>query len=66
MSFYIIKVVSGRVLTAKEINTQNTFDNPNAIKPEILNGIKIKKGVISANLPAKSVVVLKVKLGKTR
>lgn len=56
-----IKTVTARVLTAKEMNTHNTFDNPNAVKPGTLNGIEIKEGVISATLPAKSVSVLQVK-----
>jgi len=53
--------VTGRVLTAPDMRTHNTFDKPNAIVPAELAGIKIGSGVVSATLPPMSVVVLEIK-----
>ncbi len=52
--------VSGRVLTAEAMNAHNTFDNPQAIKPAAFNAVKLKGNVLTATLPAKSVVVLEI------
>lgn len=52
--------VTGRVLTAYEMNTRNTFDNPNALKPSTLKGIKVEGSKINVTLPAKSVTLLEV------
>ncbi|MBW8015895.1 MAG: alpha-N-arabinofuranosidase [Planctomycetes bacterium] len=55
------KTVSARVLTAEAMNMHNTFDAPNAIKPEVFRGVSVKKDMILATLPAKSVTVINVK-----
>ncbi len=52
--------VSGRVLTAAEINSYNTFAAPNAVQPTALQGASVADGKIVAMLPPKSVVVLEV------
>jgi alpha-N-arabinofuranosidase len=52
--------VSGRVLTAPAINTHNTFDAPEAVKPAPFNGAQVSGGTLTVTLPAKSVVVLDV------
>jgi alpha-N-arabinofuranosidase len=52
--------VSGRVLTAPEINSHNTFTTSNIVQPVALEGAKIEGGKISVTLPPKSVVVLEV------
>jgi alpha-N-arabinofuranosidase len=52
--------VSGRVLTSKDINAHNTFDKPQAIKPAVFDGAKLKGDELTVALPAKSVVVLAV------
>lgn len=54
------KSVTGRVLTAPAMNTVNTFDKPDAVKPVALTGIKLQGDVITLSLPSKSVVVLEV------
>ncbi|UCE08720.1 MAG: alpha-N-arabinofuranosidase [bacterium] len=54
------KKVSGRVLTAAAINSHNTFDEPDVVTPEIFEDVKLKDGLLTATLPAKSVVVLEV------
>jgi alpha-N-arabinofuranosidase len=55
-----IKSVTGRVLTASKMNTHNTFDEPDAVKPTALDGIKLQDGKILATLPSKSVAVLDI------
>jgi alpha-N-arabinofuranosidase len=54
------KSVSGRVLTAPEINSHNTFASPNTVQPAALQGATITDGKLSVTLPAKSVVVLEI------
>jgi alpha-N-arabinofuranosidase len=54
------KSVSGRVLTAEAMTAHNTFDKPEAVKPAVFNDAKLKENVLTATLPAKSVVVLEV------
>lgn len=52
------KKVSGRVLTAPAVNSVNTFDAPNTVRPEIFRDAKFDGGVLTVTLPAKSVVTL--------
>ncbi|HXR08644.1 MAG TPA: alpha-L-arabinofuranosidase C-terminal domain-containing protein, partial [Candidatus Acidoferrum sp.] len=54
------KSVSGRVLTAPEINSHNTFDSPNTVAPKPFTGASLSNGRLSVMLPAKSVVVLEL------
>ncbi|MBN1274446.1 MAG: alpha-N-arabinofuranosidase [Candidatus Aminicenantes bacterium] len=53
--------VSGWVLTAETLNAHNTFDNPQAVKPDVFKDASIEKGNIEAELPPKSVVLLVIK-----
>ena len=55
-----VKKVSGRVLTADAMNAHNTFDNQHGLKPAVFNTMELKGDVLTATLPAKSVVVLEV------
>jgi alpha-N-arabinofuranosidase len=50
--------VHGRVLTAPDISTINTFDQPDRVKPTAFGGATLKRGMVTAVLPPKSVVVL--------
>jgi alpha-N-arabinofuranosidase len=52
--------ISGRVLTAPEMNAHNTFDQPDNVKPAEFNAFKVTANGFVATLPAKSVVVLEV------
>jgi alpha-N-arabinofuranosidase len=52
--------ITGRVLTAEKMNTHNTFEEPEAVKPRPLRGCEIDGGRVLATLPAKSVVLLTV------
>jgi alpha-N-arabinofuranosidase len=53
--------VSGRVLTAAELDARNSFDRPNALAPIAFIGATLRGQTIRLALPAKSVVVLSVR-----
>ena len=52
--------ISGRILTAPEMNAHNTFDQPDAVKPAEFNAFKVTDNGFVTTLPARSVVVLEV------
>jgi alpha-N-arabinofuranosidase len=52
--------VSGEMLTATAMNSFNTFDNPVIVKPVSFSGYTLKDGVLTVNLPSKSVVVIEL------
>lgn len=52
--------VSGRILTAAEINADNTFDRPDVVSPAAFTGASVSNGALTVNLPAKSLVVLEL------
>lgn len=57
---YKVKTVSGEVLTAKDMKAYNSFEQPDAVKPQPFKGAKLKDDRLSVILPAKSIVVLEV------
>jgi alpha-N-arabinofuranosidase len=54
------KRVSGSILTAPKMNTHNTFDNPDAIKPAKFDNVKIKGNELVIKMPSKSIVALEI------
>lgn len=54
------KKVTGRILTAPALNSHNSFDQPDAVKPASFTGAKLSGDTLSTTLPAHSVVVLTV------
>jgi len=52
--------VSGRILTATSINSHNTFDKPDTVKPDTFEDFELNDNMLTVTLPAKSVVVLEV------
>jgi alpha-N-arabinofuranosidase len=52
--------ISGKVLTAPEMNAHNTFDHPDAIKPVDFSAFKMTDAGFTVTLPSKSVVALEV------
>lgn len=54
------KEVTGRTLTADAMDAQNTFDEPENVKPAEID-VALDDGVLSVDLPAKSVTVLRVR-----
>lgn len=54
------KSVSGRILACKSIADYNDFDNPDMIAPTEYKGAKLKKGKLTMEIPAKSIVVVNI------
>ena len=52
--------VTGRVLTSGKITDHNTFENPEAVKPVALTGASVDGSLVTATIPARSVVVMAV------
>lgn len=52
--------VSGKLLTADALNAYNTFENPDNVSSKAFEGARIRNGQLQINMPAKSIVVLKV------
>jgi alpha-N-arabinofuranosidase len=53
--------ITGRYISSREFNDYNSFEDPEVVKINELKGLKLSKGIITATLPAKSVVLLKVR-----
>jgi alpha-L-arabinofuranosidase len=53
-------VSTGRVLTADAMQAHNTFDEPEAVKPEPFDGTEVSGNTLSVQMPSKSVVVLEL------
>lgn len=50
--------VTGTILTAKEMNAHNTFDNPENVKPETYNSYEVATGKLYLDVPPMSVLVI--------
>ena len=50
--------VTGRILTAEELDAHNTFEQPERVKPASFSGASLKEGKLTADIPPRSVVVL--------
>jgi alpha-N-arabinofuranosidase len=55
------QTVTGRVLTAPALNSVNTFDAPDVVKPAAFTAIEKRGDRVSLSLPSKSVVVLELR-----
>ncbi|MEO8115962.1 MAG: alpha-N-arabinofuranosidase [Phenylobacterium sp.] len=55
------RTVSGRVLTAPQMDARNGFDSPEVVKPAAFTGAKLQGGKLTLTLPPKSVVVVDLK-----
>ena len=53
--------VTGRVLTADELDAHNTFDQPEQVQPAEFSGAKLADDKLEVKLPPRSVVVLELK-----
>lgn len=54
------KKVTGEILTASEMNSYNSFESPETVKPITFSGYSLKDGILSVTMPSKSVVVLEL------
>jgi alpha-N-arabinofuranosidase len=55
------KNVSAKILTSKNINDHNTFDNPETVKPADFKDFKISGDILKIKMPAKSIIALEIK-----
>jgi alpha-N-arabinofuranosidase len=53
--------VTGQILTSSKVTDINTFEKPNTVKEQPFNGAKKEGNNLSVQLPAKSIVVLRLK-----
>lgn len=56
------KLISGEILTAKNIDDFNDFDKNETVSIRPFDSVKISKGEITLRLPAKSIVNIKLEL----
>lgn len=54
------RVVSGRLLTAEDMNSVNTFDDPDNVSPEPFKQATLTDGKLTLTLPSKSLVALRI------
>src|SRR5690625_1040291 len=52
--------VSGRILTAENMNDRNTFENPEVVKPSVFEDFFVDGYNLTVTLPSKSVTVLTI------
>lgn len=52
--------VSGRILTAKEMNAHNSFSNPDVVSPKRFSDVKLADHQVDVSLPPMSVVALEL------
>ncbi|GLQ87390.1 alpha-N-arabinofuranosidase [Dyella flagellata] len=53
--------VQGKLLTAPQMTSINTFDQPHEVQPTAFDGAKFGAGILTVALPSKSVVVLDIR-----
>jgi len=55
------KSVSGRILSSKNIQDHNSFEQPDKVKPMVFTGASLKDKFLTITLPPASVVVLEIR-----
>jgi alpha-N-arabinofuranosidase len=55
-----VSSVKGRILTAPAINTMNTFERSDAVKPVAFDDFRLTRASLGVSLPPRSVVVLEI------
>lgn len=53
--------VTGRIVTAPAINSYNSFENKEVVKPAAFTGASVENDTVTATLPPRSVVMLEIK-----
>lgn len=56
----LTRIQTARILTAPEMNTHNTFDEPNRLVPQPFRGAALDGALLRVTLPAKSLVTLQL------
>ena len=55
------KTVTGQILSCNKVSDYNDFAHPDVVKPAVFKDAKVKKNTLKVKIPAKSIVVLKIK-----
>ena len=55
------KAVTGQILACKKVSDFNDFEHPDVVKSAAFKDAKLKKNALKVKIPAKSIVVLKIK-----
>ena len=55
------KAVTGQILSCNKVSDYNDFAHPDVVKPAVFKDAKVKKNTLKVKIPAKSIVVLKIK-----
>jgi len=55
------KITDSNILTGKDIQSHNTFEQPYNVKPEAFKGASLKNGRLALKLPAKSLVTIEIR-----
>ena len=56
-----MELVSGKLLTSREMNSHNTYSDPDEVKPVEFGDLEFDQERIIAEIPARSVVVLEIR-----
>lgn len=59
-----VKAVNGRILTAPEIQSHNTFEDPDVVKPVPFRHIYWEGDELRVEMPSKSIIVLEAEIQK--
>jgi alpha-N-arabinofuranosidase len=54
------KSITAEILTAGEMNSFNSFENPDAVKPGAFKDFTYRDGMLTINMPSKSVIVFEL------
>ncbi|MBN1403804.1 MAG: alpha-N-arabinofuranosidase [Opitutales bacterium] len=57
---YTVSGVSGRILTAPAMDSENSFEQPDVVKPVAFDGASVEAGSLRVEMPAKSILVLEI------
>jgi alpha-N-arabinofuranosidase len=52
--------ISGRILATPELNTHNTFEKPDEVRPAAFTKARIKNKMVSLEMPPGSIIVLEI------
>ena len=52
------RAFTGEILTSAAMDAHNTFDKPDAVKPAVFKGARVKDGAVQIDVPPKSIIVL--------
>ena len=50
----------GEILTSAQLTDYNSFEQPDVVKPAPFRDAKVKNGILTIQLPAKSIVTLEL------